>query len=143
MNFISAGHVISDSIDALGVTIAFYYGLTGFSCAWYYRKSLTKSVKNLFVQGVMPFIGGLILYFILGWSLWYYWNPVNSATHLKVLGREIGGTFSLDVGVLVLGLILMFTMQTFRPAFFRGETLNRDTPTLVSEHSGTTQAEMQ
>jgi hypothetical protein len=27
----------------------------------------------------------------------------------------------------------MFTMQAFRPAFFRGETLNRDTPTLVTE----------
>ena len=29
----------------------------------------------------------------------------------------------------------MFTMQTFRPAFFRGETLSRDSPTLVTEES--------
>ena len=27
----------------------------------------------------------------------------------------------------------MFTMQAFRPAFFRGETLNRDSATLVTE----------
>ena len=141
MNFLSAGHVISDSVDALGVMIAFYYGLTGFACVWYYRRNLTKSVKNFFVQGVMPLIGGLILYFILGWSFWYYWNPANSTTHLGVLGRQIGGTFTLDVGTLLIGVILMFTMQAFRPAFFRGQTLNRNTPTLVTDHYGTDQAE--
>jgi hypothetical protein len=27
----------------------------------------------------------------------------------------------------------MFTMQAFRPAFFRGETLTRNSPTLVTE----------
>jgi hypothetical protein len=52
---------------------------------------------------------------------------------MDVFGREIGGTFTLDVGTLLIGVILMFTMQAFRPAFFRGETLNRDTPTLVTE----------
>ena len=139
MNFLSAGHVIADSVSALGVMIAFYYGLTGFACAWYYRHELTTSVKSFFVQGVMPLIGGLILYFILGWSFWYYWNPVNSYTHLKVFGREIGGTFTLDVGTILIGLILMFTMQAFRPAFFRGETLNRSTPTMVTEHFGAEQ----
>ena len=33
--------MIIDSVSALGVMIAFYYGLTGFSCVWYYRKTLT------------------------------------------------------------------------------------------------------
>ena len=45
LNFISAGHVIADSVDALGVMIAFYYGLTGFSCVWYYRKDLTGAAR--------------------------------------------------------------------------------------------------
>ncbi|MGO9560267.1 MAG: APC family permease [Acidimicrobiales bacterium] len=133
MNYISAGEVIKDSVDSLGVMIAFYYGLTGFSCVWYYRKNLTSSTRNLFMQGVLPFIGGLILYFILGWSFWYYWQPVNSYTHWGIAGRQIGGTFILDVGTLLIGVILMFTMQAFRPAFFRGETLSRDSATLVTE----------
>jgi amino acid transporter len=133
MNSISAGHVIADSVDSLGVMIAFYYGLTGFSCFWYYHQQLTKSVRNFFVQGMMPLVGGLILWFILGWSFWYYWNPANSYTHWDIAGREIGGTFTLDVGALVLGLTLMYTFNAIRPAFFRGETLNRDTPTLVTE----------
>jgi hypothetical protein len=115
--------------------IAFYYGLTGFSCAWYYRKSLTSSVRNFFMLGLLPTLGGLILYFILGWAFWYYWQPVNSYTHWGIFHRQIGGVFILDVGMLLLGFILMFTMQAFRPAFFRGETLTRDSATLVTEES--------
>jgi amino acid transporter len=133
MNSISAGHVIADSVDSLGTMIAFYYGLTGFSCFWYYRRQLTQSVHNFFIQGVAPLIGGLILWSILGWTFWYYWNPVNSYTHFELFHREIGGTFTLDVGVLAIGVILMFTMQAFHPAFFRGETLTRNSPTLVTE----------
>jgi amino acid transporter len=133
MNYLSAGQVIKDSVDSLGVMIAFYYGLTGFSCTWYYRKNLTSSVWNLFMQGILPTVGGLILFFILGWSFWYYWQPVNSYTHWGIFGRQIGGVFILDVGMLLLGVILMFTQQAFRPAFFRGETLNRNSATLVTE----------
>jgi amino acid transporter len=133
MNYLSAGQVIKDSVDSLGVMIAFYYGLTGFSCTWYYRKNLTSSVRNLFMQGILPTVGGLILFFILGWSFWYYWQPVNSYTHWGIFGRQIGGVFILDVGMLLLGIILMFTQQAFRPAFFRGETLNRNSATLVTE----------
>jgi amino acid transporter len=136
MNFISAGHVIADSVDSLGVMIAFYYGLTGFSCFWYYRKQLTTSVHNFFVQGLLPLLGGLILWAILAWSFWYYWQPDNSYTHFELFHREIGGTFTLDVGGLLLGFILMFSMNVARPAFFRGETLRRDSPTLVTDDFG-------
>jgi amino acid transporter len=131
MTFLSAGNVISDSVSALGVMIAFYYGLTGFACVWYYRQQLTKSAHNFFIQGVLPLIGALALYFILCWSFWYYWNPNNSYTSWGVFHRHIGGTFILDVGSLLIGVLLMFTMQAFRPAFFRGETLNRNSPTLA------------
>ena len=39
-NYISQGFVIADAVTAIGLYIAFYYGLTGFACAWYYRKTL-------------------------------------------------------------------------------------------------------
>src|ERR1035438_3661601 len=38
MNYISGGDVIADAVTAIGVWIAFYYGLTGFTCGWYYRR---------------------------------------------------------------------------------------------------------
>ena len=40
---------------------------------------------------------------------------------------------TLVVAMLVLGLILMYVWRAIAPAFFRGETLNRDTATLVPD----------
>jgi amino acid transporter len=140
MNYLtSGGAVIVDSVSALGVMIAFYYGLTGFSCTWYYRKSLTESTRSLWVRGILPLVGGVILWFCMFWSFWYYWNPVNSVTSWKLPGthRVIGGVFILDIGVLVLGVVLMYVYRALRPAYFRGEVLNRDTPTRVPEDIGT------
>src|SRR5204863_3936721 len=54
-------NVLSDSITGLGFQIAFYYGLTGFACAIFFRKELFKSAKNFFMAGVVPFAGGLML----------------------------------------------------------------------------------
>jgi amino acid transporter len=139
MNYLtSGGAVIVDSVSALGVMIAFYYGLTGFTCTWYYRKTLRDSARNLWVQGILPLLGGLILWFCMFWSFWYYWSPVNSYTTWTLPGthRVIGGVFVLDIGVLVLGVVLMFLYQAVRPAYFRGEVLNRDTPTRVPEDIG-------
>ena len=38
-NYIAGGNAIGDAVTAIGLYIAFYYGLTGFSCTWYYRKN--------------------------------------------------------------------------------------------------------
>jgi amino acid transporter len=62
--------VIGDAVIAIGLYIAFYYGLTGFACAWYYRRNLTSSMRNLWMQGILPVLGALILYFLGGWSVW-------------------------------------------------------------------------
>ncbi len=50
-----------DSLTSLSLMIAFYYALNGFACAIFYRRELTKSVKNFLFIGVGPVIGGLIL----------------------------------------------------------------------------------
>jgi amino acid transporter len=139
MNSISAGTVISDAVSALGVMIAFYYGLTGFTCAWYYRATLRESRRNLWMRGILPVLGGLMLYGALGYNLWYYWGPGNSSTswHMGFWPHwDVGGVFVVDALALVLGLVLMFSFAALRPAFFRGEVLNRDTPTMVPEDIG-------
>src|ERR1017187_3062788 len=140
MNTLSSGNsVIVDSVSALGTMIAFYYGLTGFACVWYYRTTLGESARNLWVRGILPLLGGLILLGCLIYNLWHYWNPANSYTvwDMPFAPRwHIGGVFLLDVGALLIGVVLMFTYRALRPAFFRGETLNRDTPTRVPDDIG-------
>ena len=139
MNSVSGGNLIPDAVSAIGVMIAFYYGLTGFSCAWYYRKDLTSSPRNLWMQGILPVIGGFMLYFILGWSLYFYWKPVNSYTswHMPFAPHWIiGGVFLIDVASLAIGIVAMSVYSSLRPPFFRGEVLTRSTPTLVPEDIG-------
>ena len=139
MNYASRGQVIADSVTALGVLIAFYYGLTGLACFWYYRKSLTKSVRDLFMRGILPLLGWAIMWAIGGNSFDQDWGSASSYTSWTVPGVHwhIGGAFLLAAGSLVLGVILMVLYRALAPPFFRGETLTRDTATLVPEDIGT------
>jgi amino acid transporter len=140
MNHISAGTIIADSVSALGVMIAFYYGLTGFACAWYYRNNLTDSARNLWMRGILPVVGGVMLYGAMVFSFYHYWNPTNSYTSWTLPFSphwHIGGVFLIDLAALVLGVVLMLVYSGIRPRYFRGEVLNKSTPTLVPESIGT------
>ncbi len=140
MNYLSSGSsVIGDSVTALGVMIAFYYGLTGFACVWFYRKKLTESARSLWLRGILPLAGGLILWFAMFWFLWYnFVTPSNSYTTWTLPGthRVVGGVFILDVGAVILGIVLFLICWAVLPAYFRGEVLNADTPTRVPEDVG-------
>jgi amino acid transporter len=140
MNFASHGNVIADSVTACGVCIGLYYGLTGLACTWFYRKNLTSSVRNFFVQGLMPFLGGAFLIFALVWSAKQDWNwdggdgaSYTSWTIPFSPHWRIGGVFLLGFGSLLIGVVLMIVWRLYKPAFFRGEVLNADSPTLVPD----------
>lgn len=45
--------------------IAFYYGLTGFACTWYYRHDLRNGTRDLVMKGLAPLLGGLMLVYSL------------------------------------------------------------------------------
>jgi amino acid transporter len=142
LNYTSdAANVIADCVTSLGMMIAFYYGLTGFACAWYYRHNLTSSPRNFIFQGLLPSLGGVILFGALGWSFHDDWlSPLKDGS-ASYTGWQmgfpphwhIGGVFLLGVGTFVIGIILMFVWRFVAPAFFRGETLNSSTPTLVPD----------
>ncbi len=141
LNYISAGTVIADSVSALGVMIAFYYGLTGLSCFWYYRKTLGESARNLWLRGILP---------LLGWAM--LWGA-SSATTSGSTGSPVNSYTTWHMAVLApLGHRRRVRHRgpdrprrhrpgreptaSVRPAFFRGEVLNRDTPTMVPEDLG-------
>jgi amino acid transporter len=138
MNYVSKGSVIVDSVTALGVMIAFYYGLTGLSCFWYYRKTLAGSTRDLFMRGVLPLIGWALMWSIGGYSIVQDWGKGSSLTSWRVPGVhwEIGGAFVLAIGAILIGVVLMYGYRALAPPFFRGEVLNRDTLTLVPDDIG-------
>jgi amino acid transporter len=137
MNYIAGGNPIGDAVTAIGLYIAFYYGLTAFSCVWYYRKTLTSSARNLLMQGILPFLGGLIMYAAGIYSLQSDWVASNSLTSWTVPGLQwhIGGIFVIAVAAALVGVLGFIFMRVTAPAFFRKQTLTRGTPTLVPDES--------
>ncbi len=131
-------NVLADTISALGLMIAFYYGMTGYACVWWFRHDLTNSARELLLKGILPLLGAAALtyFFFKGaydfWSYGYgssYWTMPFSP-HWK-----IGGVFLTGIGSLVFGLILMIVYRVASPPFFKGETLNKDTPILVPDNT--------
>jgi amino acid transporter len=138
-NYLSGGQVIADAVTSCGVFIATYYGLTGFTCAWYYRRNLRTSARNLWMQGILPVLGGVILWFLGGWSLYLDYN-MNSpyeasytSFHMPGIG-QVGGVFIIVLFSWIAGLLLFIYMRVVHPAFFRKETLTRATPTLAPDN---------
>ena len=82
--------------------IAFYYGLTGFACAIYYRRELTRSVKSFVLIGVAPLLGGLILTARLHQVVHRLADPANSESGDSWLG--IGPPLIIGLGFLVMGV---------------------------------------
>jgi amino acid transporter len=132
LNYISGGNPIADAVTAIGLYIAFYYGLTAFSCVWYYRATLTSSAWNLWMRGILPGLGGLILYAAGFYSLRSDWIASNSYTMWTVplLHWQIGGTFIIAVLAAAAGVIGFAFMRVTAPAFFRKGSLTRATPVL-------------
>ncbi|MFI7099878.1 APC family permease [Streptomyces sp. NPDC050161] len=127
MSFLSQ-NVLIDTIYALGLMICFYYAITAFACAWFFRRELRNSARDLLFKGVFPVLGGALLTAVFGKTLIDMWNPAYGSGS-SVLG--VGSVFVIGVGLLLIGLVIMLVMQRRSPAFFRGEVLTRSTPALV------------
>ncbi|MET4581281.1 amino acid transporter [Conyzicola nivalis] len=126
---------LSDTILSLGLAIAFYYAITGFSCVWYFRRELFSSAHNVVFKLVFPLVGALSLTAAFVFSAIDMFDPDYGYTVIW----GVGGVFVVGIGSLALGVVLMalwFVFPRSKP-FFRGESLNRETPILVpeSEHA--------
>jgi amino acid transporter len=110
-------NILYDAIAALGLMIAFYYGLTGYAAVIYYRRHLLDSVKAFVMVGVAPLLGALILTWALVRSAIDLADPANSESGDSWFGY--GPPLVIAVGFLVLGLVLMLVMRLTNPDFFR------------------------
>ena len=114
-------------IGAIGLQIAFYYGLTGIACTWFYRKTLTSSVRHFFMRGLIPLVGGVFLFVMFLYATNTYGKADNltdaSGANVTIFG--IGAVAVVGVGALVLGLVLLAVQWIAAPAYFKGQTLPR------------------
>ena len=107
-------NVLADSAASVGLLIAFYYGLTGFACVWFFRRSLLGSVRDLVTKGILPLIGGTALLGAFVLSIKSYWPAASSYSSF----HGIGGIFLIGAGSLVFGVIVMLITARFLPRYF-------------------------
>jgi amino acid transporter len=120
-------NLLSALIGSVGLMIAFYYGLTGFACVWFYRKDLTRNMRDFMMRGVVPLMGGVILLVVFAYGLIQYakadWLTDEDGNNVTIFG--FGAVAVVGIGALVLGVILMVVWRLASPDFFQGRTLSR------------------
>ncbi|MBU6395060.1 MAG: APC family permease [Sphingomonadales bacterium] len=82
----SVAEILQSSIEAIGLQICFYMGLTGYASAWHFRTLLRTDLREAFTHVIMPLIGAL---FMTGVAVWVI--PTFSQAVLVV---GIGGLLS-------------------------------------------------
>lgn len=128
LSFVSQNALL-DSIASLGLAVAFYYGITGFSCVWYFRRSILTSPRHFFLRGLLPLIGSIAM----AWAFLKSASDMLDPEYGYTTFGSVGGVFVIGVGMLALGLPLMLACALKLRPFFRGETLDADTPVLVPD----------
>jgi amino acid transporter len=107
--------VLEDAIASIGFPIVFYYGWTGVACAVYYRRELTKSVRNFLLLGAGPLLGGLMLWGVGIRAAIYYGHKANVSSK-PILGITL--PLWLGIGGMVLGGVVMLASRPFFREFF-------------------------
>ena len=122
---------LADSIYSLGLAIAFYYGITGYACVWYFRRELFSSAFNFFYKFLFPLLGAVLLTAAFVKSAIDMLDPDYGYTVLF----GVGGVFVIGIGSLLVGAVLMVVWSFFPGSkpFFRGESLNASTEVLVPD----------
>ena len=97
-------NVLSDSIAAVGLMIAFYYGLTGFAAVWFLPTSSARFLARLLHEGSAAVPGradaaGRLRDRVV---------PVRPARLRLPTLFGIGGVFIIGIGALLLGVVLMY-----------------------------------
>ncbi|MFF9849372.1 APC family permease [Streptomyces litmocidini] len=85
----SVQRILSDAVAAIGLQIAFYYGLAGIAAVVAYKAVLFRSVRNLVLGGLWPLLG----------SAFMFWAFVESLGELSTTALAIG------LGGLLLGVV--------------------------------------
>ena len=138
-------NVLADSIAALGLTIAFYYGINGYAVPLFYRHHLLESWKKFLFLGVLPLLGGFALTAVFIGSLDQLWYPANSASGTSWFG--VGPPFVIGLGFIAAGVVVMFLMERFsrrtKPFFARkAETVDTMQPWYEETVTGASAATM-
>ncbi len=109
-------NLIADAFTSLAITIAFYYGFSGYACVIYYRKQLFQTPRKFLTLCLIPLLGALFLSWIIVKAFIFYSHGVNGYAK-PFLG--IGSPIAIALLTIILGLLGMFIQRITMPEFFK------------------------
>jgi amino acid transporter len=109
-------NLIADAFTSLSLTIAFYYGITGVACTWFYRRHLLASARNFLYLGFLPMLGAVILAYVFVKATIEY-SASDGGYAKAVLG--VGSPVVITIVMIVLGLALLLYQHLTQPDFFK------------------------
>ncbi|WP_082763438.1 APC family permease [Frondihabitans sp. PAMC 28766] len=119
-------NLLNALIGSIGLMIAFYYGMTGFACVWYYRRTaFVSGARNLVMRFFFPLIGGIMLLAVFVYGVYAFaapdWLTDDKGKNVTIFG--VGAEAVVGIGGLLIGVVLMIVWRIVKPDFFRGQTL--------------------
>jgi amino acid transporter len=87
----SVANAISDLVTVSGLLYALFYAITGLAATWFYRKVVTKSLKDALILGLLPIAGAALLIWVAD----------------KAIGALTGTESWILVGLAILGIVMM------------------------------------
>jgi amino acid transporter len=109
--------VLELAVVALGIPVCFYYGSTGFACAWYYRRELLRSARKFLLVGLAPVAGGLMFYGVGIYAIKYY-GEAKHAEHKEYAALTLPIWFG-GIGMVFGFVLMLFSRLRFREFFKR------------------------
>lgn len=106
---------IGDALLSIGLMICAYYSATALACVAYFRRELRKSARDLFLRGIFPLAGAVML--IAAFVVSARDMVAVDYGYTSFLG--IGGVFVLGVGLMALGAVVVGIGRARKPQFFR------------------------
>lgn len=108
--------ILTDSLTALGLLVAFYYALTGLSCVVYFRRQWRDGARATVMLGVAPLVGAVALLYVMVRNGIDLADPANSAGHTSWFG--LGAPLVIALAIVALGILGAVASRLIAPAFF-------------------------
>ncbi|MEU6877468.1 APC family permease [Streptomyces sp. NPDC046712] len=118
----SVGSILRDAVSAIGLQIAFYYGLAGIAAVVAYKGMLLTSVRNFLIGGLWPLLGAAFM----------LWAFVESLGELSTTALAIG------LGGLLAGVVPMLVYWRKGSAYYRPSRLDAARALAAAEPFGRT-----
>jgi amino acid transporter len=109
-------NLISDAFTSLAITIAFYYGFSGYACIVYYRKQIFETPRKFVMLCLIPGLAALFLTWIIVKAFIEY-SAADGGYAKPILG--IGSPVAIALLMIILGIVGMLIQRLTMPEFFQ------------------------